>query len=100
MTLKRKLNEALVARELEDQHPKQWILEQYLNTVPYGHSAYGAEAAAQIYFSRSAKDLTMAQAALLAGLPAGPEPLRPVRRTRRRPRTGAPRCCRRCSTRA
>ena len=72
VTLKRKLNEALVARELEDQHPKQWILEQYLNTVPYGHSAYGAEAAAQIYFSRSAKDLTMAQAALLAGLPQGP----------------------------
>ncbi len=72
VTLKRKLNEALVARELEEQHPKQWILEQYLNTVPYGHSAYGAEAAAQIYFSKSAKDLTMAQAALLAGLPQGP----------------------------
>jgi penicillin-binding protein 1A len=72
VTLKRKLNEALVARELEDQHPKKWILEQYLNTVPYGHSAYGAEAAAQIYFSRSARDLTIAQAALLAGLPQGP----------------------------
>jgi penicillin-binding protein 1A len=72
VTLKRKLNEALVARELEDQHPKQWILEQYLNTVPYGHSAFGAEAAAQIYFSRSARDLTIAQAALLAGLPQGP----------------------------
>ncbi len=72
VTLKRKLNEALVARELEDQHSKQWILEQYLNTVPYGHSAFGAEAAAQIYFSKSAKDLTMAQAALLAGLPQGP----------------------------
>ncbi|MDX6377391.1 MAG: penicillin-binding protein [Gaiellaceae bacterium] len=72
VTLKRKLNEALVARELEDQHPKQWILEQYLNTVPYGHSAYGAEAAAQIYFSQSARDLTIAQAALLAGLPQGP----------------------------
>ena len=72
VTLKRKLNEALVARELEEQHPKKWILEQYLNTVPYGHSAYGAEAAAQIYFSKSAKDLTIAQAALLAGLPQGP----------------------------
>ena len=72
VTLKRKLNEALVARELEKQHSKEWILEQYLNTVPYGHSAYGAEAAAQIYFSESAKDLSIAQAALLAGLPQGP----------------------------
>jgi penicillin-binding protein 1A len=72
VTFKRKLNEALVAEELEKKYSKQWILEQYLNTVPYGHFAYGAEAAAQIYFSRKAADLTIAQAALLAGLPQAP----------------------------
>ena len=72
MTAKRKLNEALVAQELEKKYSKQWILEQYLNTVPYGHFAYGAEAAAQIYFSRKAADLTNPQAALLAGLPQAP----------------------------
>jgi penicillin-binding protein 1A len=72
VTMKRKLNEALVAQELEKKYSKQWILEQYLNTVPYGHFAYGAEAAAQIYFSRKAADLTIPQAALLAGLPQAP----------------------------
>ena len=72
VTMKRKLNEALVAQELEKRYSKQWILEQYLNTVPYGHFAYGAEAAAQIYFSRKAADLTIPQAALLAGLPQAP----------------------------
>ena len=82
VTLKRKLNEALVARELEQEHTKQWILEQYLNTVPYGHSAYGAEAAAQIYFSKSARDLTIAQAALLAGLPQGPSRYDPLQHAR------------------
>jgi penicillin-binding protein 1A len=82
VTLKRKLNEALVAQELEKQHPKQWILEQYLNTVPYGHSAFGAEAAAQIYFSQSARLLTIAQAALLAGLPQGPSRYDPFEHAR------------------
>jgi penicillin-binding protein 1A len=70
---KRKVREAKLASELEDEHPKRWILNSYLNNVPYGtvngETAVGIEAAAEIFFSRHAKDLTLEQAALLAGLP-------------------------------
>jgi penicillin-binding protein 1A len=73
---KRKVREAKLASELEDEHPKHWILTSYLNNVPYGtvngETAVGIEAAAEIFFSKHAKDLTLDQAALLAGLPQAP----------------------------
>jgi penicillin-binding protein 1A len=74
--LKRKIREAKMASELEKTHSKQWILHEYLNDVPYGtvdgQTAIGAEAASQTYFSKHAKDLTLDQAALIAGLPQAP----------------------------
>jgi len=72
-TLRRKINEALVAIQLERNYPKDKILEMYLNTVYFGAGSYGIEKAAQIYFGVSAKDLSVSQAALLAGLLKAPE---------------------------
>ncbi len=66
-TLRRKLQEATLAWELERQHAKGEILEAYLNTVYFGEGAYGVEVAARTYFSTSAARLTLPQAALLAG---------------------------------
>jgi len=71
-TLQRKLKEACLAIKLAHKWSKQRILDDYLNTVPYGNHAYGVQAAAETYFSKNAKDLTLAQAALLAGLPQAP----------------------------
>ena len=71
-TFTRKLREACLAVKLAQSWPKQKILTAYLNQIYYGSQAYGVEAAAQTYFSKSAKRLTLAQAALLAGLPQAP----------------------------
>jgi penicillin-binding protein 1A len=71
-TLKRKLKEACLALKVEKVWDKERILETYLNQVFYGNRAYGIEAAAQTYFSKSARDLTLSEAALLAGLPQAP----------------------------
>jgi penicillin-binding protein 1A len=71
-TLTRKLQEACLANKLAGRLTKQQILAAYLNNVFYGRHAYGAQAAAQTYFSRSARSLTLPQAALLAGLPQAP----------------------------
>ena len=71
-TFKRKLKEACLAIKLSDRWSKDRILEEYLNTVYYGNHAYGAEAAAETYFSKHASELTLRQAALLAGLPQAP----------------------------
>src|SRR6476620_10705231 len=80
---KRKIREAKMASELEDEHPKHWILTSYLNNVPYGtvngETAVGIEAAAEIFFSKHAKDLTLEQAALLAGLPQAPSEYNPFK---------------------
>jgi penicillin-binding protein 1A len=80
---KRKVREAKLASELEDEHPKHWILTSYLNNVPYGtvngETAVGIEAAAEIFFSRHAKELTLEQAALLAGLPQAPSEYNPFK---------------------
>jgi len=76
-TLRRKLREAALAYALERQQAKDEILAAYLNTVHFGRGAYGAEAAAQAYFSTSAARLTLAQAALLAGLLRSPATLDP-----------------------
>ncbi len=72
-TYRRKIREALLARRLEQELTKDEILELYLNHIYFGSGRYGIEEAARGYFGKSAKDLTIAEAALLAGLPAGPE---------------------------
>ncbi len=71
-TLRRKVKEAVLALELEQRFSKDQILEMYLNEIPYGAQAYGIEAAAQTYFSTSASQLSLAQAAALAALPKAP----------------------------
>ena len=71
-TLNRKLKELILSAEVEWLFSKDEILEMYLNQVSYGGTAYGAEQAAQTYFGKSIKDVSLAEAALLAGLPASP----------------------------
>jgi len=71
-TILRKLREAMVATALESKYKKDQILELYLNSIYYGHHATGIEAASEVYFGVHAKDLTLGQASLLAGLPQGP----------------------------
>ncbi len=71
-TMERKLKELGLAREIEQSYTKDQILEMYLNCIYFGHGAYGVEAAARTYFSKSVTDLTLPEAALLAGLPRAP----------------------------
>jgi penicillin-binding protein 1A len=78
-TLGRKIEEACLANKLADRWTKREILAAYLNEVFYGNRAYGAEAGAQTYFSRSARSLTLPQAALLAGLPQAPSVYDPLK---------------------
>jgi len=75
---KRKLKETIYAIELTDRYSKNQILEWYLNQISYGGLYNGVEAAAQGYFGKSAKDLTLPEAALLAGIPASPSRYDPV----------------------
>jgi penicillin-binding protein 1A len=77
-TLTRKVHEAILAWELASQWSKDRILTAYLNTVYYGDGAYGVQAAAQTYFHTNVAKLTLAQAALLAGLPEDPSAYSPV----------------------
>jgi penicillin-binding protein 1A len=83
---KRKIREAKMASELEQQHSKRWILQNYLNDVPYGtvqgRTAIGVEAAALTYFGRHAKDLNLVQSALIAGLPQAPSQYNPFQNER------------------
>jgi penicillin-binding protein 1A len=80
-TLKRKIREAVLAERLEKVHNKDWILTDYLNTVPYGaeggQDALGVQAAARIFFNKTAGQLSLPQAALLAGLPQAPTQYNP-----------------------
>ncbi|WGS28060.1 penicillin-binding protein 1A [Bradyrhizobium sp. ISRA464] len=78
-TIQRKLQEAELALWLERKHSKSEILELYLNRVYFGSGAYGVEAAAQRYFGKSAKNVTLAEAAMLAGLVKSPSRLAPNR---------------------
>jgi len=71
-TITRKIKEIILAYWVEAIYSKDKILELYLNQVPYGGTAWGVESAAERYFNKSVKDLTLAQAALLAGLPQAP----------------------------
>jgi penicillin-binding protein 1A len=78
-TLKRKLTEACLAIKLARQWSKDKILTAYMNQVFYGNHAYGIEAAAETYFSRTARHLDLEQAALIAGLPQAPTSYDPFR---------------------
>lgn len=78
-TLRRKIQEALLSFWLEAQYGKDRILELYLNRVYLGAGAYGMDAAARRYFGRSAADISLWQAAVLAGLPKAPSALNPFR---------------------
>ncbi len=71
-TFTRKIKEAIVALQTERMYSKNQILEMYLNQVPYGGSAYGIEEASRTYFDKHASDLSLAEIALLAGLPQAP----------------------------
>lgn len=71
-TVKRKVQEAYLAMELEKQYSKEEILEMYLNKIYFGEGAYGVATAAETYFNKSLDELTTAEAALLAGLPQRP----------------------------
>ena len=68
----RKIPEAILSISIEAKFSKDEILKLYLNEIPYGRNAYGIEAAAQSYFNKSAKDLTLAESAYLAALPQSP----------------------------
>jgi len=71
-TLRRKLREAHVAREIEAKYSKDKILELYLNQIDLGNRAYGVETASQRYFGKSVRDLNVAEAATLAAIPKAP----------------------------
>ena len=79
-TLARKVKEIQLATEIEHRYSKDKILEMYLNTIYFGGGAYGIEAAARTYFSKSVGQLTLGEAALLAGLAQGAQPVFPVYR--------------------
>ena len=74
----RKVHEAVLAWQLEDRWSKDRILTAYLNTVYYGYGAYGVQAAAQTFFHKNVWQLTLAQCALLAGLPRDPSGYSPI----------------------
>ncbi|MFH2085463.1 MAG: transglycosylase domain-containing protein [bacterium] len=76
-SLTRKLKELILSLQTESRYSKDEILEMYLNQVGYGGTAYGIEAASHEYFGKSARDLTLAEAAMLAGLPVSPTILSP-----------------------
>jgi membrane peptidoglycan carboxypeptidase len=75
----RKITEAMYAFELDRRYDKEQIMSWYLSQVNYGHGAYGIEAAAFRYFSKPPKDLTLAESALLAGLPKAPATYDPLK---------------------
>ena len=82
-TYTRKIREAKLASELEQEHSKTWILQNYLNDVPFGtvggRTAIGIESAAETFFDKHARDLTLAESATLAGLPQAPSQYNPFR---------------------
>ena len=77
-TFTRKIKEACLAIKLANKWPKSKILQTYLNTVYYGNHAYGVEAAAETYYSKTARELNLPQAALIAGLPQAPSDYDPI----------------------
>jgi penicillin-binding protein 1A len=86
-TLTRKIKEIQLAQEIERIYSKDKILEMYLNTIYFGGGAYGIEAAARTYFGKSAGQLTLAEAAVLGGLPKAPStysPFNDLKKTKER----------------
>jgi penicillin-binding protein 1A len=77
-TIERKVQEVLLSLWLEHEHSKDQILEMYLNRVYFGSGAYGVEAASRRYFNKPARDVTLAEAAVLAGLLKAPSKLSPA----------------------
>ena len=77
-SIERKVREAVLALEIERRYSKSDIITLYLNQIFYGHEAYGIEAAAQTYFSRPAKNLDIAEAAMLAAIPNSPSQFDPL----------------------
>ncbi|MDH3198240.1 MAG: PBP1A family penicillin-binding protein [Candidatus Krumholzibacteria bacterium] len=77
-TLMRKIKEALLAVRIERAYSKNEILEMYLNQIYFGAGAHGVEAAARVFYGKSAKDLTLSEAALIAGLPKNPRDYSPI----------------------
>lgn len=71
-TIIRKIREAILAFWTEQIYSKDQILAMYLNRVPYGGTAYGAEEASEVYFNKHVKDITLSEAAILAAMPAAP----------------------------
>jgi penicillin-binding protein 1A len=82
-TLSRKVKELLLTLQIERNFSKDEILQLYLNQIYFGHSAYGVEAAAKVYFGKKAQELTLAECALLAGLPKNPSAYSPFKNPRR-----------------
>lgn len=76
-SISRKMKELILSYRIEQQFSKDEILEMYFNTIPYGSTAYGIEAASNLYFKKSSKDLTIAEATILAALPKAPSYLSP-----------------------
>lgn len=76
-TLPRKMKEAVLAIQIERRYNKDEILQMYLNEAPYGGTAVGVEAAAQYYFNKPVKDLTLIESAIIAGLPQSPSTYSP-----------------------
>src|SRR3990170_2766530 len=78
-SLERKIREAQLASEVSARFTKDQILEAYLNIAYFGHQAYGVEAAANVYFGRPARNLSLGESTLLAGLPQAPASLDPFK---------------------
>lgn len=78
-TWSRKWNEVLLAKKIENRYDKRQILTMYLNQIYFGEGAWGIERAAKVYFGKSAKELTLAESALLAGLVKAPSALTPYK---------------------
>src|SRR6266571_4263521 len=90
VTLTRKAREIILAYQLDEKLSKDEILEMYLNEVYYGNQSYGVEAAAQSYFDKHARDLDVAEAAMVAGLVQSPSEYDPTRRDIARTADGIP----------
>ena len=82
-TYTRKLNEILLALKIESELSKEKILELYFNQIYFGKRAYGIVAAAQVYYDKSLQDLSLAQMAMIAGLPQAPSKYNPIRNPER-----------------
>ena len=88
-TFRRKIQEAWLSIKMESQYSKNEILEIYLNQIYFAHGAYGLEVAANVYFDKSVEGLTIAEAAMLAGIPRSPNYYSP-KKTRKLPDKGNP----------